>query len=202
MDSKQPSISCITNFGASTDNRSIICESRRQSTNAPNLESMNMSGNLQTNESSPFIAKKKKLDTTPLYIINDSATDGNSIPENFGSSNGIEDLEQNTKRPLAKVRPRQILKIDASPGENEVSTNSSFQECHFASKNFKKYKYPTLRESLSLDLFPNCKSFVDIDLFKMPVDQFRKRKSHHASGDLTQFFNNGNNFIINCSHLF
>lgn len=187
MDSKQPSISCITNFGASADNRSTICESRRQSTNAPNAESVNsfMIGNLQA---SPFIAKHRKLDITPLYIIDDTTTDGDILDTE--SSNGIEDLlEQNTKRPLAKVRPRQMLKMD---GE---TANSSFQECYFVPKNIKKFKSSTLRESYSLDLFPGCRSIVDGDIFKMPVDQFRKRKSHHASGDLTLFYNDGKSIL-------
>ena len=35
-----------------------------------------------------------------------------------------------------------------------------------------------MRESYSLDPFPNCNSFADADLFKIPLDQFRKRKSH------------------------
>ena len=128
LDSKQPSISCITNFGAS-DNRSILCESRRQSTNATILESNNiqcsLSDKLQANETSPFIAKHRKLDTTPLYLNEDF---GYSIPEKVGSSERLDALETelNTKRPLAKVRPRQMIqKIDMEDTGGSLPSHAS-----------------------------------------------------------------------------
>lgn len=123
-DSKQPSISCITNFGTS-DNRSILCESRRQSNaaaqRAGDLEAafVNNSSNSvvvignQYKESSPFTSKQRKfdkLDNTPLYINDDSQ----SVNENL--INPTDDGD--SIKPLAKVRPQRILKSINSSAED------------------------------------------------------------------------------------
>lgn len=112
-DSKQPSISCITNIGAS-DNRSILCESRRQS-NAQRINdndgswhgSFTGGGNFNYyRESSPFIARHRKLDNHPLYINNN---DSESYSEEYRKDemNGLsygDDQEQSTRQ-IAMVGP-------------------------------------------------------------------------------------------------
>lgn len=109
-ESKQPSISCIMNFGAS-DNRSILCESRRQS-NAAAQRNDDGGGSYREyrDSSSPFISKLRKHDNTPLYINNN---DSEMIGDTF------EDLRRDTlngsgDKPYAMIRPQQICTINSS----------------------------------------------------------------------------------------
>lgn len=107
-DSKQPSISCITNIGAS-DNRSILCESRRQS-NAQRINDYDGSlhgsftgGNFR--DSSPFITRHRKLDNQPLFINNN---DSESIGDDFRKEelNGMNNDDQEPSiRQVAMVGP-------------------------------------------------------------------------------------------------
>lgn len=126
-DSKQPSISCITNFGAS-DNRSMLCDSRRQSNAAQRyeMEGINSSfhGSLTgyLRESSPFVTKHRRLDNTPLFINNnDSITSGDDEDMRKGLNGNSEEQEQN-KRQVAMVGPmirsRKILNSTNSSSED------------------------------------------------------------------------------------
>lgn len=106
-DSKQPSISCITNFGAS-DNRSILCESRRQSNAAAQRFDNDGAYSLQgsyRDSSSPFISKFRKHETSPLYI-NNNDTELGCVTDT------TEDLRRDTlngssEKPFAMVLPLQ-----------------------------------------------------------------------------------------------
>lgn len=106
-DSKQPSISCITNFGA-FDNRSILCESRRQSNAAAQRSDNDGAYSLQgsyRDSSSPFISKQRKYDNTPLYINNNDA-------EIVCVNDTTDDLRRDTlngsgEKPYAMVKPQQ-----------------------------------------------------------------------------------------------
>jgi guanylate cyclase len=115
-DSKQPSISCITNFGA-LDNRSLLCESRRQSNAAAQR---NEDGGSYRESSLPFISKPQKYDNTPLYINNN---DSEVIGDTY------EDLRRDTlngssEKPLiARIRPQQISTFNSSNDDICKSTH-------------------------------------------------------------------------------
>lgn len=128
-DSKQPSISCITNIGAS-DNRSIPCESRRQSNaqrindNDESLHGSFTGGHFNYfRESSPFITRHRKLDNHPLFINNN---DSESYSEDFRKDelNGVNigDDQEPSTRQIAMVGPMMRQKGILS------SINSSSEE--------------------------------------------------------------------------
>lgn len=106
-DSKQPSISCITNFGTS-DNRSILCESRRQSNAQRNDNdgAYSLQGSYR-DSSSPFISKQRKHETSPLYINNNDTEMGcindttDDLPRDTMNGSG--------EKPYAMVRPQQNI---------------------------------------------------------------------------------------------
>lgn len=117
-DSKQPSISCITNFGAS-DNRSILCDSRRQSNAAQRFDldgTHSLHGSLteRFRDSSPFITRHRKLDHTPLYINNNES-------ETISDTCGLNGNSEESKRQVAMVgpmiRPRNVLNSINSSAE-------------------------------------------------------------------------------------
>lgn len=137
-DSKQPSISCITNFGAS-DNRSMICESRRQSNAAQRFDfdgTHSLHGSLTgylRESSSPFIPRHRKLDHTPLYINNNESEVVNVNDEEYrkDGQNGLGDEQEQSKRQVAMVgpmiRPRNVLNSINSSSE-EIGKTRSFTE--------------------------------------------------------------------------
>lgn len=111
-DSKQPSISCITNFGTS-DNRSMFGESRRQSNTAQRLDldgSHSLHGSLtgHLRESSPFITRHRKLDHTPLYINNNESeafSDACDDLRREGLNGNGDDQDPSKKHSFIKVSP-------------------------------------------------------------------------------------------------
>lgn len=126
-DSKQPSISCITNFGAS-DNRSMLCESRRQSNAAQRFDfdgTHSLHGSLTgylRESSSPFIPRHRKLDHTPLYINNNEVEVVNDDEFRKDGQNGLGDEQEQSKRQVAMVGPM------IRPGNVLNSINSSSEE--------------------------------------------------------------------------
>jgi guanylate cyclase, other len=120
-DSKQPSISCITNFGAS-DNKSILCESRRQSNAAAQRwneidGSHSLHGSMTGQNlpnSSPFTRQHRRLDHMALYI-------------NRHASESINDLrkyERNGNEECKKL----VALVDPCPRNVLNSINSSSEE--------------------------------------------------------------------------
>lgn len=140
-DSKQPSISCIMNFGAS-DNRSMICESRRQSNAAQRFDfdgTHSLHGSLTgyfRESSSPFIPRHRKLDHTPLYINNNESELINDDEFRKDGQNGVGDEQEQSKRQVAMVgpmiRPRNVLNSINSSSE-EIGKNRSVREVHVIS---------------------------------------------------------------------
>lgn len=132
-DSKQPSISCITNFGAS-DNRSILCESRRQSNAAgqrwndlDGTHSLHGSVTGHLRDSSPFITRHRKLDHTPLYINNnESETMGDIIDDlRKDGINGNDESKRQVAMVGPMVRPRHVLNSINSSSE-EIGKKNNF----------------------------------------------------------------------------
>jgi guanylate cyclase, other len=123
-DSKQPSISCITNFGTS-DNKSIICESRRQSNAAAqrwndldgthSLHGSATGYNLR--DSSPFITRHRKFDQTPLYINNNESKSICDLRKDV--TNGNDEFKKQIAMVGPTVRPRGnvLNSIDSSSEE-------------------------------------------------------------------------------------
>lgn len=131
-DSKQPSISCITNFGAS-DNRSILCESRRQSNAAWATrdlhETHSLHGSLTGHfrDSSPFITRHRRLDHTPLYINNNEseALDGGEENRKDGMNGSSDESNRQVVRVAPMVRPRNVLNSINSSSE-EIGEKNQF----------------------------------------------------------------------------
>jgi guanylate cyclase, other len=131
-DSKQPSISCITNFGAS-DNRSMLCESRRQSNAAQRFDldgTHSLHGSLTGNfrESSPFIPRHRRLDPSPLYINNNESEMYDGLKDVM---NGNPEDQEQSKRQVAMVGPmirsRNLLNsIHSSSEETGECLKSNF----------------------------------------------------------------------------
>lgn len=123
-DSKQPSISCITNFGAS-DNRSILCESRRQSNAAWATrdlhETHSLHGSLTGHfrDSSPFITRHRRLDHTPLYINNNESEtiDGCEDARKDGMNGSSDESNRQVARVGPMIRPRNVLNSINSSSE-------------------------------------------------------------------------------------
>lgn len=121
-DSKQPSISCITNFGAS-DNRSILlCDSRRQSNAAQQRTDFDGAYSLQGSfrESySPFISKHRKLDNTPLYINNNDSEMTAETLEDLRKDDTLNGSieETSSKKQIAMVRPHILNSTHTSTDE-------------------------------------------------------------------------------------
>ncbi|KAL7044491.1 hypothetical protein ACKWTF_001922 [Chironomus riparius] len=160
-DSKQPSISCITNFGTS-DNRSILCESRRQSNAQRNDNdgAYSLQGSYR-DSSSPFICKQRKHDITPLYI-NNNDTEMSCVNDT------TDDLRRDTmngsgEKPYAMVRPQQNI---TNSSNDDISSLRPF-ELNEDHSNFKK--------SYSLDPFP-VPDYHQTS--KQNNENFRKRKNN------------------------
>jgi hypothetical protein len=112
-DSKQPSISCITNIGMS-DNRSILlCDSRRQSNATQQRTDFDGAHSLQgsfRDSNSPFISRGRKMSNSPLYI-NNNENDLNAKNETLedlrkdDNINGSLD-DTSSKKQIAMVRPQ------------------------------------------------------------------------------------------------
>lgn len=137
-DSKQPSISCITNFGAS-DNRSILCESRRQSNAAQRFDldgTHSLHGSLTGHfrESSPFITRHRRLDHTPLYINNN---------ESEAMGDGCEDLRKDGLNGSSDEGKRQVAMVGPMMRPRHVlnSINSSSEEIGKKLKKFEILKF-------------------------------------------------------------
>lgn len=113
-DSKQPSISCITNIGA--DNRSILmCDSRRQSNATQQRTDFDGAYSLQgsfRDSNSPFISRFRKLSNSPL-LINNNENDLSAKNETLEDLRKDENLNGSTddassKKQIAMVRPQHI----------------------------------------------------------------------------------------------
>jgi hypothetical protein len=184
-DSKQPSIS---NFGAS-DNRSILCDSRRQS-NAQRNDfdgAYSLQGSYRES-SSPFISRLRKFDQTPLFINNNDS-------ESHAINDTCEDLrkegingstEDASKRQIARVRPQYIAKSTNSSSD-EISKfcrkciffNSimclSFSFFHAGSFRHREMNedYANFQKSYSLDPFP----VPECQVKKRVTAEYRKRQN-------------------------
>lgn len=184
-DSKQPSISCITNFGAS-DNRSMMCESRRQSNTAQRLDfdgTHSLHGSLtgHLRDSSPFITRHRRLDHTPLYI-NNNESEMNDFGEEFrkeGINGNVEEQEQSKKQvamvgPMV-VRPMNVLNSINSSSEEEIGEkkNSKFCDEH---EIHDEIFLETLRSGELTDEYSKFKSY-SLDPF--PSCQVKKRVTEH-----------------------
>lgn len=122
-DSKQPSISCITNFGAS-DNRSIICESRRQSNAATQRNDIDGTNSMQ-GSSSPFISRHRKIDSTPLYINNNDSemltASNDDTYEDLRKDELNGSTEDSSKKQIAMVRPQTNMLNSRNSSTDEIS---------------------------------------------------------------------------------
>jgi guanylate cyclase len=108
-DSKQPSISCIMNFGG-IDNPSILGESRRQSNAAQRNDDCDGSYPEFRESSSPFISKPRKYDNTPLYINNN---DSEMISDTYEDLRR-DPLNGSSEKPYAMIRPQQVSTVNSS----------------------------------------------------------------------------------------
>lgn len=127
--------------------------SRRQS-NIPRIADNESTCSLQglmQRDSVKSVPRNKAIDRLPLYL--NALEQPESMNKNYNAAGNLpskkkEQLESTQKKPLAMVRPRQILSTNIlTSGDNQC-----FRSCtDFESST----RFNVLRESISLDPFPN-----------------------------------------------
>lgn len=122
-----------------------------------------LQGYIYQRDQSPRLNQRRTLDRTPLYINGDDSYSTIEQPDSLNSTsctsnNGCSknDVDIVQKKPLAMVRPRQILCSITSSSDDY----QRFRDCIDAIDN-QTQSISGLRESLSLDPFPKLRRRFD-----------------------------------------